>query len=138
DYLINAWEMIPNKKGWTLTLIGAGPLKEKLSARKDVIVKDYMEQDLLIKEVENSGCFILPSILEPWAVVIHEFACAGLPIIATNVCGATPYFVIDGYNGASIKPKSIDAIKEAMQMVINSSDKELFSMSLKSRLLGSK
>ncbi len=66
-----------------------------------------MSQDVLIKEIQKSGCFILPSIFEPWAVVIHEFACAGLPIIATEVCGATPHFVINGFNGLSIKSKKM-------------------------------
>jgi len=42
--------------------------------------------------LENSGCFILPSRYEPWALVIHEAACAGLPIICTNVCGTVDHF----------------------------------------------
>jgi glycosyltransferase involved in cell wall biosynthesis len=138
EFMVSAWEKISDKKGWTLTLIGDGPLKQQFSDREDIVIKEYMPQDLLINEIQNSGCFILPSVFEPWAVVIHEFACAGLPVIATEVCGATPHFVISGFNGASIKAQSTSAIESAMRMIINSSDTELYQMSVNSRLMGKK
>ncbi|SEF48222.1 glycosyltransferase [Algoriphagus boritolerans] len=134
-YLVKAWDSIIDKCGWTLTLIGDGPLKDLYSGRNDIIIKDYMSQDVLIKEIQKSGCFILPSIFEPWAVVIHEFACAGLPIIATEVCGATPHFVINGFNGLSIKSKNVNSLIKAMEFIINRSDSELFVMAKNSRKL---
>lgn len=42
-----------------------------------------MPQEELAEELEKAGAFILPSVTEPWALVIHEAACAGLPILAS-------------------------------------------------------
>ena len=47
----------------------------------------------------SCGVFVLPSIYEPWALVLQEFAAAGLPILCSSICGASPHFVINNYNG---------------------------------------
>lgn len=134
NYLMEAWNMIDNKDGWTLTLIGEGELNNQVVS-KDVIIKGFMNHDELLIELKNSGCFVLPSIYEPWALVIHEAAAAGLPIVCTEVCGAAPHFVIDGYNGFKVKPKNSSSLKMAMEKIINSNTKCLVNYSFRSREL---
>jgi glycosyltransferase involved in cell wall biosynthesis len=134
-YLIDAWNSIVDKKSWILTLIGNGPEKDSLIKNKDVEVLDFMEQEKLIHYMQNSGCFILPSIREPWAVVLHEAAAGGLPILASNVCGAVPYFVINNYNGFTFTPGNSLEIKIAIEAIINSSTDRLLEMSCRSRKL---
>ncbi|MFZ2284907.1 MAG: glycosyltransferase [Lutibacter sp.] len=118
DLLIEAWQKIEDKKGWTITLIGDGPLKEKFRNIEGINIKDFMPQDLLIKEIEIAGCFVLPSVYEPWALVIHEAAASGLPIIATENCGAAPHFVISDWNGFQVKPQ-VNSIKIALQDIMD-------------------
>lgn len=115
--LIEAWQKIEDRKGWILTLIGDGPLKEKFGNFADVTIKDFMPQHLLIKEIETSGCFVLPSVYEPWALVLHEAAASGLPLIATKNCGAAPHFVVSGWNGYQVKP-DVESLKSAMENVM--------------------
>jgi len=134
DFLMDAWHQISDKKGWTLTLVGDGPLKKQYQNKDDVIVKDFMLQTELIKEIEQAGCFILPSVFEPWALVIHEAAVAGLPIIATDVCGATPHFVINGYNGFKVQANTA-SIKNALESIMAMDTKQLIRFSHNSRIL---
>lgn len=134
DLLLNAWEQMSDKKGWTLTLIGDGNLKSEFQNKNGVFIKDFMPQNELIKEIEKAGCFILPSVFEPWALVIHEAAAAGLPIIATDICGASPYFIISGFNGYQVVPSS-KSIKKAMEKIISMDSQRLLVFSKNSRYL---
>lgn len=133
SFLLEAWKSIPDRKGWTLTLVGNGPLRETLEGYPDVVIKDFMSQEQLVNEMQNAGAFILPSIAEPWALVLHEAAAGGLPILASDCCGAVPYFVLENYNGYLFTPGDISSIQRAIQRLINTSEGELIEMSNRSR-----
>lgn len=135
DLLLEAWANIQNKNGWELTLIGAGPLKPKGNL-ESVILKDYMNNNDLINEMNNAACFILPSIFEPWGVVLHEAAAIGLPIIASNVCGAVPHFLVNNFNGYIVEPNS-KSIQVAISKIINLEKEQLIKFSQNSRKLAS-
>ena len=111
--LIKAWKSIEELNGWTLTIVGEGPLEEILTDVDGIIWKGFLSQDELLQEMNQASCFVLSSVFEPWAVVIHEAAASGLPIIATDVCGAVPHFLISGYNGIVTLPNS-ESIAKAM------------------------
>ncbi|MCM4155367.1 glycosyltransferase family 4 protein [Gramella sp. AN32] len=134
DLLIEAWLKIEDKKGWSITLIGDGPLKENFKDIEGVEIKDFMQQELLIKEIEKAGCFVLPSIYEQWSLVIHEAAASGLPIIATENCGAAPHFVINNYNGYQIEA-SVESIGNALESILAMTTAELILYSQNSRIL---
>lgn len=138
NILLEAWEKIQDKQGWTLTLIGDGPLKNEFIHREDIKIKDYMAHDELLMEMQNAGCFVLPSLHEPWALVIHEAACAGLPIICTEVCGAAPHFVIDKFNGFQVNKGDSQDLANKIVLLMNHTDKELIEMSTKSRVLSNR
>lgn len=127
--LVKAWNEITDKRSWTLTIIGNGSLEKELRKEKNIILKDFLSPSLLVTEFKNSGCFILPSLQEPWALVIHEAASCSLPIIATNVCGATPVFVTQNYNGFIAKADDISSLKDKMMSIISMSDYKLLQMS---------
>lgn len=135
DILIDAWNRIEDKKGWVLELVGEGPLKSKIEESSNVVIKDFMSQEELVKEAQNSGCFILPSRFEPWALVIHEFAAAGLPLLCSSYCGAVRHFLINGYNGFEFNPNDIDTVVKSISRILNMSIDELILMSERSREL---
>jgi glycosyltransferase involved in cell wall biosynthesis len=136
--LLSAWRSIDEKRGSTLTLIGEGALKNELQFPDDVNIYPFMSQDELLQHAKSSCCFILPSIFEPWALVIHEFAAAGLPLIVTDACGAAPHFVINNYNGFVVPPGSTIALKRAIETVIGTTDQELLEFANRSRRLSRK
>ncbi len=130
EILLEAWRDLESKrKDWVLHFIGNGSLKEKIQESKDLIIQDFLQPEILKKEIATSGCFILPSYIEPWGVVIHEFSAAGLPLLCSQTCGAAQQFLIDGLNGFSFQPRNKDALIQKMLQIINLSDVQLLEMS---------
>lgn len=62
-----------------------------------------------------ADCFVLPSLHEPWGVVLVEAAAARLPIICTDACGAR-HEVVRG-NGVVVPSGNVDALASAMWSV---------------------
>jgi len=137
-FLVEAWKKIKNKNGWELMLIGNGPEKDHLLIEDDIKIIDFSSQDQLCYHLQNSGCFILPSLREQWGVVLHEAASAGLPILASDICGAVPYFVLNNYNGITFRPGSAEQIKMTLEKIINASEDDLLEMAYNSRKLSIK
>lgn len=134
-WLLRAWKSIPNRKGWQLTLVGNGPEREKLSGYPDVEILDFMNQEELLGVMENSGAFILPSVFEQWSLVIHEAACAGLPILASERCGAVTSFVKEGENGYLFTPGNIRSIRSSIEQFLSCSEQDWLRMGEESRRL---
>lgn len=136
DVLLQAWQELGEKKGdWELHLIGNGSLKAQLEATAGVVIKDFMQPEQLMQEVANAGCFLLPSRAEPWGVVVHEFAAAGLPLIVSDVVGAASAFLISGLNGYNFKVNDVKGMANRMHLIINMTDQELHAMAVSSHAL---
>jgi glycosyltransferase involved in cell wall biosynthesis len=136
DLLLNVWHALKNeRKDWVLHLIGEGSMKLSDKNLDNVMISNFLQPEDLIKEVRNSGCFVLPSSYEPWGVVIHEFAAAGLPIICSDKCGASSEFVINGYNGFVFKSGQYKSLYDSMIKMINLSDAMLNNLSENSNKL---
>jgi glycosyltransferase involved in cell wall biosynthesis len=98
---------------WDLKIAGTGKLQTLLNDTPGVKSFGFVQPVDLPSMMQNARALILPSIWEPWGVVIHEAAASGLPVIATNVCGAITMFVRDGINGLIVPPIP-HALKDAM------------------------
>lgn len=129
NVLLKAWEDIIDKKDWSLTFIGSGSLKDKLNSVSNVNVVDFLQPDDLVKEIRKYGFLILPSLAEAWALVIHEAMAAGIPVLATDVCGAVPVFIIPGFTGYTCPANNPLELQVAIEKIINSSDEKLLSLS---------
>lgn len=137
-YLLDAWRTMPDRKSWKLTLIGNGPEYAKLQGYPDVEIKGFMSQEELMKELGGYGAFILPSVFEQWSLVIHEAACAGLPVLASDRCGAVSCFVKDGENGFLFKPANKHSIGKAIERLIRLPELQWIQMGQRSRELSEK
>lgn len=130
DTLLAAWKAIEGeRKDWELHLIGNGDLRDQLASVEGIVVKDFMQPDELIREVRDAGCFVLASINEPWGVVVHEFAAAGLPLVLSDVIGAAATFLIPGHNGFAFKVGDAGSLAATLRKVIAASDEQLLEMS---------
>lgn len=137
--LLDAWEnMLDERSDWQLYFIGNGSYKRKLLATSGVVVKDFMQPDELVEEVTEAGCFVLPSLVEPWGVVVHEFAAAGLPLILSDKVGAATTFLIPGTNGYSFNANDAASLAKSMLRIIKSDDDELLQMSRASTYLSNR
>ena len=132
-HLVESFKAISNVlPGWTLTLVGNGPLREKLVELSREIpsihIRDFVQPGNLDEFISGTGIFCLPSINEPWGVVIHEFASAGVPMIVSDICGAATEFLEDGVNGILIDPGSPVELKEAILYMTMLPEEELLKM----------
>ena len=132
--LMDAFKRINTKqrKNWELVLIGNGHLDVEMQKNKieGIEIMNFLQPPELAKELSKGGVFVLPSISEPWGVVVHELAALGYPMILSKNCGAAEVF-LDG-NGILINPMSTDSIKNAMIQFMEKDDYELELMKKKS------
>jgi glycosyltransferase involved in cell wall biosynthesis len=84
---------------WPLICCGAGPERSLLEGREGIRVEGFVQPEALPGKLAESGCFILPSHFEPWALALHEAASAGLILLASEKVGAAVHLVQPGYNG---------------------------------------
>lgn len=113
-------ELAKDFPDWSLVLAGGGPLVETYAGvSNQITVTGFIQPDALASQFEAASAFCLPSYHDAWAVVIHEAACQGLPIVATDVCGAVSAFVHEGFNGFLCRPRDKTSLKSALHKLMN-------------------
>jgi glycosyltransferase involved in cell wall biosynthesis len=106
--------------GWDLVIVGDGPQREELLgvARSlnldDVIWPGFVQINELPIYYALSDGFVLPSVSEPWGLVVNEAMACGLPVLVSDRCGSAPDLVVEGKNGYTFDPYSVDAIADRM------------------------
>ena len=104
--LLHTLDNLKNNYKFKLVIIGNGSLKDIVLKYDFVEYHSFLEQKNFLNLLNDISFFILPSIYEPWGVVIHEMVAAGIPVICSDACGAKAAFVFDNYNGFVFKNKS--------------------------------
>lgn len=121
ETLLQAFERVADKlPEWGLLIVGDGPLRHRLSsyqlrhqALKDRIVTlPYVDPKELIRYYVASDLFVLPSLDEPWGVVVNEAMACGLPVILSTHVGAAADLLKEGENGYSHPPEDVNALAE--------------------------
>ena len=116
--------------GWRLDMYGCGELSLavneiiKSGRRQCIYLHDFLQPEQLANEYRKSRAFILPSIREPWGVVVHEAALSGCFLLLSNCVGAAVDFLGEK-NGASFDPNSVSAIRDAINKMVQMTDAEL-------------
>lgn len=111
---------------WRLQLIGGGPLVDRYrNTHERIDVMGFRQQAELPALLGEATAFCLPSYHDQWAVVIHEACCAGLPVIATDVCGAVSAFVHHGYNGFRCAARDVGSLTDALDAMMELPDSTL-------------
>ena len=137
DTLIEAYQMYRANYSdpWPLICCGAGPLHSMLENKLGVQLEGFLQPDQLLSRFRSTGCLVLPSNFEPWAVVVHEAASAGLLILASENVGAAVHLVQDNYNGYIFGGKDVSGLASRMSHVSAQSDRCLDEMSRASHSL---
>lgn len=114
-----------SKNPWPLEIIGAGPLETKVRGQRGVDLKPFKQPNDLAAAFRDASCFILPSIFEPWGVVLHEAASAGLPLIASAEVGSGDVVLRHGWNGLLLDRVDAQSIAEALDRMSSLNRQEL-------------
>ena len=109
-----------------LVLLGDGPERRKYQDYvrsnnvKSVFFEGFVQQEELPVYYTSADIFVLPSLSDPWGIVINEAMAFGLPVISTDVAGVTYDLVKDGVNGFVVKAGNSSELYNALKKLCES------------------
>ncbi len=105
----------------TLRIVGRGEsLDELKKAYKDVSnirFEGAKFADDLVKTYHTSHVLVIPSLYEPWGLVVNEAMAAGLPVLASSRVGAIYDLIEKRETGFVFDPENIEELVSLMQKV---------------------
>ena len=114
---------------WPLEVCGTGPLEESVRNATSVRYRGFVQPGDLPNIMASHTTLLVPSHLEPWALVIHEAASAGMSIICSAACGAGDAYVEHEKNGAILEHVTSGAIATSLSNISKLNQGELTAMS---------
>lgn len=120
---------------WDLIVAGTGAMASRLAGKEGIEYRGFVQPRSLPHLLSEVACLVVPSRFEPWGVVVHEAACAGLAIVCSEAVGAADLFLQEGVNGRLIG-RTAAAVADALTWVHGLSNEDLVQVSCHSRELG--
>lgn len=114
---------------WKLYCAGTGDLKDEIESERNVENVGFVQPYDLPALMQKCRAFVLPSLFEPWGVVVQEAAAAGLPVICSDACGASAHLVQDGYNGYVFEAGNTRHLMKCLVRMSSLSEEEQSKMS---------
>ena len=106
---------------WDLVLLGDGPLKadlcrliSDLNLHGHVHLPGFIQYRELPAYYALADVFVHASTTEQWGLVVNEAMATGLPVIVSNRCGCVPDLVVEGKNGFTFDPGSVESLSKLM------------------------
>ena len=112
-----------------LLFVGDGELRSDLEARSSrlgwnsIKFLGFKNQTELPGYYDLCDVFVLPSVQEPWGLVINEVMNAGRAVIVSDEVGCAPDLVTPGENGEVIRAGNIDELSRALVTVLENPEK---------------
>jgi glycosyltransferase involved in cell wall biosynthesis len=120
---------------WELWCVGTGDMVPIIHPQ--IRHMGFLQPGQMGQVINETSVFIIPSRIEPWGVVVQEFAAAGFPLLCSKSVGAADTFLEETINGFTFASEDIESMKEAMRKVIRCDDDVLRGMGEKSHLKAS-
>ena len=122
----------PNPLG--LLIVGEGPLSAMCDGLEGVELSGLLTPAEVRDALRASRGLALTSRSEPWGVALHEGATSGLPLLASDACGAADAFV-EPANGWLHKAGDVGGIELGMNCLAEIDDLKWNRMSQHSKTL---
>jgi glycosyltransferase involved in cell wall biosynthesis len=109
---------------WELHLVGDGPERAALEhtitelALSRCVLHPACAWYEVPDQLAQADVLVLPSISEPWGLVINEAMICRMPIVASEACGAVKDLVKNDYNGFTFTPNDDDGLALALEKFI--------------------
>ena len=124
-----------NRDPWNLVCAGTGKLVRLLKGREGITDRGFIQPRELPELMAEASAFVLPSLDEPWGVVVHEAAASGLPLLCSDASGAAVHLLQDGYNGYFCETGSARHLALCMTRLSGAGREERLEMSRRSHEL---
>jgi 1,2-diacylglycerol 3-alpha-glucosyltransferase len=125
---------------WNLLIVGEGPDRDRLHEQASeqirngsVVFTGHKGIHELPEIYAFAGCFVLPSLREPWGLVVNEAMASGLPVIVSSRCGCADDLVDHGCNGFIVDPENTSDLVAALDRVSRMSEEQRMQMAKRSR-----
>ncbi len=123
-YLLFSQNLPPETRPYLL-IVGDGEERARIEARiaqanaaADIRMLGFRNQTELPPLYDLCDLFVLPSVHEPWGLVVNEVMNAGRAIIVTDEVGCQPDLVVDGDNGCVVPARDVSALAAALGRVL--------------------
>jgi glycosyltransferase involved in cell wall biosynthesis len=119
DRLLEALAGVPAE----LLVVGSGSEEASLRARATRLADvagvkatflGAIDRDELSRVYAGADVLVLPSLSEPWGMVLNEGATAGLALVATDACGGAFDLIEEGRNGFRVPAGDTAALHDAL------------------------
>lgn len=124
--LLEAYHLYRSRGGsWDLVIIGNGPEEASLRQQaedfgiKGICFAGLRQVNELPRYYARAKCLVLPSLSEPWGLVVNEAMASGIPVIVSNRCGCATDLVKEGVNGFLFDPLKPDRLAELFLTLSN-------------------
>lgn len=119
--LLLAFAALSRSHNVRLTILGTGTLEADLIATVRALGLDglvdfggFVDQPHLPEVYARHDLFVFPTLEDTFGVVLLEAMSAGIPVVASQLAGATRDFVADGRNGWVLDAPSVEGIHRAL------------------------
>lgn len=141
NFLIEVFaDYVLENKNAVLALVGDGnkngellQLVEQLDIQRNVIFAGRYENEALYAWYPVADYLILPSISETFGAVVNESLIAGVPVVCSNLAGAS--CLIDGRNGWTFNPYNKDELLSIFRKILISKRQINSELSIKNSLM---
>lgn len=113
EQLVKIFNSLPNL---SLNIIGFGPLETHLItiSKENIIFLGAIANSELFAYYRSNDVFILPSLSEPWGLVVEEALNNGIPVIVSDKVGCAPEIVRNDINGLIFDLTDKEGLKKAI------------------------
>lgn len=116
--LLKIWENVHKRMpDWKLDMYGDGPLKNwllKEVKRHDNGIVIHEPVGDIMKVYREGSILMLPSVYEPFGLVIAEAMSCGLPVVAYDCPYGPRDIITDGSDGFLVSPEKVDLFADAL------------------------
>lgn len=132
-----AYRSSAQQPAWDLVLCGGGPgageveRAVKASGLGHAIHRPgFLQAPELVRWYAHAGAFVLPSLSEPWGLVVNEGAACGLPLLISRRAGCAETLVPDpaGTTGRQFDPENESDLTAALAWLAETSPSERAEM----------
>jgi glycosyltransferase involved in cell wall biosynthesis len=109
-----------------LAIVGTGPQEAELRTLaaddRRILFQGYSDDAARSSWYAAADVFVLPTLHDPWGVVVNEAMHFGLPVLTTDAAGCAPDIVRDGDNGLVVAAGDEAALAQALSRLLRDPD----------------